>query len=154
MPSIEKPEVSEQSEVFKTRPYVDGAKTLIGGQVKPWPGIFSEILSPVYCTETGERICIGRQATMSPKEAVQAVEAAAKAWDLGRGEWPRKTLEQRVTAVEKLMCRLKEVRSKIVAALQWEICKNDADAAKEFDRTMEFIQALINTARQMDSMRC
>ncbi|CAE7833994.1 gapN [Symbiodinium sp. CCMP2592] len=151
MAAIGKPEVSEHGEVFKTRPYVDGAKTLIGGQVKPWPGIFSEIFSPVYCSETGERICIGRQATMSPKESVQAVQAAAKAWDLGRGEWPRKTLEQRVAAVEKLMGRLKEIREKIVTVLQWEICKNDADAAKEFDRTIDFIQALIATARRMDS---
>ncbi|CAE7588239.1 gapN [Symbiodinium sp. CCMP2456] len=170
MAAIGKPEVSEHGEVtsdslpfsqhalvslqwrvFKTRPYVDGAKTLIGGQVKPWPGIFSEIFSPVYCSETGERICIGRQATMSPKESVLAVQAAAKAWDLGRGEWPRKTLEQRVAAVEKLMGRLKEIREKIVTVLQWEICKNDADAAKEFDRTIDFIQALIATARRMDS---
>ena len=65
----------------------------------------------------------GRQATMSPKESVLAVQAAAKArgrgarqglelfsglrlsraqaWDLGRGEWPRKTLEQRVAAVRR-----------------------------------------------------
>ncbi|CAE7688660.1 gapN, partial [Symbiodinium microadriaticum] len=70
-------------------------------------------------------------ATMSPKESVQAVQAAAKAWDLGRGEWPRKTLEQRVAAVEKLVGRLKEIREKIVTVLQWEICKNDADAAKD-----------------------
>ena len=29
-------------------------------EVKAWPGIFSEIYSPIYCAETGERICIGR----------------------------------------------------------------------------------------------
>ena len=88
---------------------------------------------------------------MSPKEAVQAVEAAAKAWGRGRGEWPRKSLEQRVAAVEKLVEKLKERRSEIVSVLQWEICKNDADAAKEFDRTMDFIGVLISAARGFDS---
>ena len=29
------------------------------------------------------------------------------------------------------MLRLRSRREEIVAALQWEICKNDADAAKE-----------------------
>lgn len=28
-------------------------------QVKTWSGIFSEIYSPIYCKETGEKICIG-----------------------------------------------------------------------------------------------
>ncbi|CAE7319576.1 gapN [Symbiodinium sp. CCMP2592] len=150
-PQIDKPEVSQDSETFKTKPYVDGAKVLIGGEVKPWTGAITEVFSPVYCTETNQRICIGRQATLSSKEAVKAVEAAAKAWGRGRGEWPRKSLEQRVVAVEKLVEKLKERRSEIVSVLQWEICKNDADAAKEFDRTMDFIGALISAARGFDS---
>jgi len=151
MAPITKPEVSQESEIYKKRPYVDGAKTLIAGEVKPWGGKCAEVLSPVYCAETGEKIPIGRQATMTPTEAVQAVEAASKAWNRGRGEWAMKTLEQRVAAVELLMDRLKEKRSEIVSVLQWEICKNDADAAKEFDRTMDFITALIATARGFDS---
>lgn len=149
--SIGKPEVSQDSEAFKTRPFVDGAKTLIGGQVKPWAGIFSEIFSPIYCQETGDRICIGRQATMSPKEAMEAVQAASKAWDLGRGEWPQRTLQQRIAAVGKLVSKLKEKRLEIAKVLQWEICKNDADSVKEFDRTMDFVSALIDTARKLNS---
>ena len=34
-------------------------------------------------------------------------------------------------AVEQLVERLRSRREEIVAALQWEICKNDGDAAKE-----------------------
>lgn len=150
-PQISKPEVSQDSELYKTRPYIDGAKVLVDGQVKPWAGKCTEVLSPMYCTETGERIPIGKQATMTPKEAVEAVEAAAKAWKRGRGEWPRKTLEQRIAAVEMLVIRLKAKRAEIISALQWEICKNDADAAKEFDRTMDFVQSLIKQARDFDS---
>ncbi|CAE8645394.1 unnamed protein product [Polarella glacialis] len=151
MAQIGKPEVSQDSEIYKSRPYVDGAKVLVGGQVKPWGGKCTDVLSPVYCTETGERICIGRQATMSPKDSVDAVDAAVKAWGRGRGDWPRRTLEQRIAAVETLVGRLKAKRAEIVASLQWEICKNDADAAKEFDRTMDFVVSLINCARGTDS---
>eukprot|EP00931_Biecheleriopsis_adriatica_P065551 TRINITY_DN4005_c0_g1_i4.p1 TRINITY_DN4005_c0_g1~~TRINITY_DN4005_c0_g1_i4.p1 ORF type:complete len:530 (+),score=123.40 TRINITY_DN4005_c0_g1_i4:72-1661(+) len=151
MAQIAKPEVSQESEVYKMRPFVDGAKVLIGGEVKPWSGKCAEVLSPIYCAETGERILIGKQATLTPKEAVEAMEAAAKAWGRGRGEWPRKTLEERIAAVERLVGMLKEKRSEIVSVLQWEICKNDADAAKEFDRTMDFVNALIAAARGFDS---
>ncbi|CAE8615665.1 unnamed protein product [Polarella glacialis] len=148
---IGKPEVSQDSEIYKKRPYVDGAKVLIGGEVRPWGGKCAGVLSPVYCTESGQQIPIGRQATMSPKESVEAVEAAQKAWSRGRGDWPRRTLEQRVAAVEKLVATLKAQRTEIVSVLQWEICKNDADSAKEFDRTMDFIGALIAAARGFDS---
>ena len=59
-PQIGKPEVCQDSETFKTKPYVDGAKVLIGGEVKPWTGAITEVFSPVYCTDTNQRICIGR----------------------------------------------------------------------------------------------
>ena len=150
-PQISKPEVSQESEVYKKRPYIDGGKVLVNGEVKPWEGKCTEVLSPIYCAETGEKVRIGRQATLTPKEAVEAMEAAAKAWNRGRGEWARRTLEQRVAAVELLVTRLQAQRSEIVHVLQWEICKNDADAAKEFDRTMDFIGALISKSRELDS---
>lgn len=150
-PQIGKPEVSEGSDTFKKKPYVDGAKTLIGGEVKEWKGACTDVLSPVYCTETGKRILIGRQATLTPREAVQAVEAASKAWSRGRGAWPRKTPLQRAEAVEQLVERLRSRREEIVAALQWEICKNDGDAAKEFDRTMDFIASLVSAVKEAEA---
>jgi len=149
-PIIEKPEVSNTSEIFKKKPYVDGAKILVDGKIVPWTGVCADVVSPVYCTETGEKIPIGRQATMGTKESLEAVQAAAKAWGRGRGEWARKSVEDRIAAVEKLVVKLKEVRSEIVSVLQWEICKNDADAAKEFDRTMDFIVSLIAQTRKYD----
>lgn len=145
-PVIEKPEVKQDSELYAKRPYVDGAKVLVGGQVKPWTGPTTEIFSPIYLAETGQKIPVGRQATMTPKESIEAVEAAAKAWGRGRGAWARTPLRERAAAIEGLVVKLKAIRSEIVQVLQWEICKNDADAAKEFDRTMDFIAALIKVA--------
>lgn len=107
-------------------------------------------MSPIF-TEGGERIVIGRQAVFGSKDAVEAADAAARSWNRGRGEWARKSLEQRVAAVETLVEMLKLRRAEIVDVLQWEICKNDADAAKEFDRTMEFIGSSIEHLRQSES---
>jgi glyceraldehyde-3-phosphate dehydrogenase (NADP+) len=43
----------------------------------------------------------------------------------------------RIAAMEQFVVTLKESRAAIVDVLMWEICKTTADAAKEFDRTME-----------------
>lgn len=131
-------------------PYVDGAKVLVDGKVVAWKGPCSDVFSPVFAADGG-RIVIGRQAVFTPEASLAAVEAATNSWAKGRGEWACRTLEQRVAAVELLVQRLKERRTQILEVLQWEICKNDADAAKEFDRTMEFIQLLIEHLRQAES---
>jgi len=144
-PVIEKPEAPAGRKV----PYVDGAKVLVDGEVRAWSGACTDVVSPIF--QGDKQVVIGRQAVFSSKESIEAAEAAARAWDRGRGQWPRLSLEQRVTAVEKLVGMLKERREEIVDILQWEICKNDADAAKEFDRTMEFIQSSIDHLRESES---
>jgi len=145
-PTIAKPEAAEGA----VAPYVDGAKVLVDGKVVPWEGPCSDVVSPIFAAD-GSRIVIGRQAVFTPEASLAAVDAAARAWAKGRGEWAHQTLEQRMSAVERLVERLKERRSEILAILQWEICKNDADAAKEFDRTMEFIHACIDHLRKAES---
>lgn len=52
-------------------------------------------------------------------------------------EWPQMSQADRIAAMEKFVVMLKESRAAIVDVLMWEICKTAADAAKEFDRTME-----------------
>jgi len=145
-PAIAKPEAPEG----KKAPFVDGAKVLIDGEVRPWTGSCSDVLSPIF-DSAGSRVVIGRQAVMTPEASVAAVDAAARSWAKGRGEWAGKSTEQRIAAVEGLVERLKQRRLQIVDVLQWEICKNDADAAKEFDRTMEFIQSSIEHLREAES---
>ena len=35
-----------------------------------------------------EQVEIGQQARLTPKEALEALEAARNAWDNGKGAWP------------------------------------------------------------------
>lgn len=80
---------------------------------------------------------IGNVAQFSEDDALAAVKAAATAWDRGQGVWPQMSLAERIRAIEGYVRNLKVIRQELIDVLMWEICKNTADAAKEFDRTME-----------------
>jgi glyceraldehyde-3-phosphate dehydrogenase (NADP+) len=135
--------VSQDEPIWQTRPFVDGAKVLRGGEVIPFDGPTADVTSPILDSSTGKRVVIGRLAQMSAEDAVKAVDAAKSAWNCGKGEWPQMSLEQRITAINQLVEALKTRRSEIVNTLMWEICKNTGDAAAEFDRTVTFIEATI-----------
>lgn len=51
----------------------------------------------------------------------------------------------------QLVENLKLIRADIIKVLMWEICKNTADAAAEFDRTMLFIDATITAIKEIDA---
>jgi glyceraldehyde-3-phosphate dehydrogenase (NADP+) len=53
------------------------------------------------------------------------------------------TPNQRIAYVEKFLNELKAKREEIVQLLMWEICKVEADAKKEVDRTIVYIQDTI-----------
>ena len=97
----------------------------------------------MFNATTGARAVIGTIPSMGADEALEAVRAAAAAWDRGQGEWPRLPLAKRIAAIEALVVELQAVRGQMVEVLEWEIAKTSSDAAAEFDRTMQFIAALI-----------
>jgi glyceraldehyde-3-phosphate dehydrogenase (NADP+) len=45
-------------------------------------------------------------------------------------------------------------REEIVELLMWEIGKNTTDAAKEFDRTVEYIYDTIEAYKKLDPKKC
>lgn len=126
------------------------SKVLIGGKVIDWNGAVEDVTSPILDASTNERIVIGRMAQIDENEAMQVAEVAKAAWNNGRGEWPQMTLQNRIKAIENLVVHLKERRDSIVQILMWEICKNAADAAAEFDRTIQFIEATIKAVHELD----
>ena len=78
---------------------------------------------------------------------MDALHAAAAAWDKGQGAWPRLSAAARIAAVEAVLDDLLARRAEIIDVLMWEICKTASDAAKEFDRTVEYARASIAEAR-------
>jgi glyceraldehyde-3-phosphate dehydrogenase (NADP+) len=142
--------VAPSEDAFKTKPSVDGAFKFIGGDRAPWSGQLTEVTSPILDSSTGKRAVIGRVAAFEEADAVQAVEAAAKAWDRGQGRWPQLPLCERIAAIQRFVEHLKPARESIVHALMWEICKNSTDAAAEFDRTMKFVGSVIEALEASD----
>jgi glyceraldehyde-3-phosphate dehydrogenase (NADP+) len=87
-----------------------------------------EVTSPIFDESTGLRAVIGSMPRMSSDDAIEAVRAAAAAWDKGQGAWPQMKLIDRIAAVEATVAELRAIRSDIVEALVWEIAKTSGDA--------------------------
>ena len=133
------------------KPFVDGNVTFIGGIVKKWEGGSTEVTSPIVDASTGKRAVIGSLANMDEKAAMAAAEAAAAAWDKGQGAWPQMAPAARIATIEAVLDALLAKRTEIIDILLWEICKSAGDAAKEFDRTMEYARASIAAYKEEDT---
>ncbi len=125
---------------------------LLGGEIRRWDGPVQEVLSPI-CEETpaGPRPrVIGSFPLFSEADALAALDAAAAAWDNGRGAWPTMPVGGRIAAVEGFAHRMIERRPDVVRLLMWEIGKSRADSEKEFDRTVEYIRDTIDALKELD----
>mmetsp|Transcript_66328 Transcript_66328/g.110214 ORF Transcript_66328/g.110214 Transcript_66328/m.110214 type:complete len:564 (+) Transcript_66328:36-1727(+) len=152
-PSLPPAGVGPSSERYNTKPVVDGGFKFIGGIKTAFEGPFDDVKSPIFDESTGERAIIGRLPRMGEHDALEAVQAAAAAWDEGQGEWPKMSMAKRIQAIEAFVSKLSDVRDDIVEVLMWEIAKNSQDAAKEFDRTMEFIRSAISEIKADPTIR-
>ncbi|HOX58436.1 MAG TPA: aldehyde dehydrogenase family protein [Candidatus Paceibacterota bacterium] len=125
---------------------------LINGEIREWTGPVAEILSPI-CLREGNvlrRPVIGSVPAMDEAAGLAALEAAARAWDDGRGRWPTLTVSARIEAVEAFVGRMLAVRNEVVKLLMWEIGKSLDDSRKEFDRTVDYIRKTVEALKDID----
>ncbi|EKX48684.1 hypothetical protein GUITHDRAFT_93522 [Guillardia theta CCMP2712] len=141
--------VKQDDPEYINRPNIDGAKYMINGEIRKWDGAIQTVYSPIFLEGTEEKVQIGCQARLTPKESLEALDAAVAAWGNGAGEWPQMSLSSRIACMEKFVELLKPQREIIVKVLMWEICKVRPDAEKEFDRTMDYINATIKAAKEL-----
>ncbi|SMC90515.1 NADP-dependent glyceraldehyde-3-phosphate dehydrogenase [Pedobacter africanus] len=146
---VEEDQIPEE---FKLSEEVHQREYLSNGEMHTWSGEVHEVLSPVCIrTETGlQRKLIGTYPLCSEKEADAALQAAVKAYDNGRGEWPTMSVADRIYCVEQFTHRIIEKKAVVVKLLMWEIGKSYADSLKEFDRTVEYIYATIDALKDLD----
>lgn len=132
--------------------YLEQREYLIGGELLTWPGELSPVASPV-CIKEGsgyKQKIIGSTPLLTSKEALQAMEAAVKAYDQGHGLWPMMKVAERIHHVELFLAKMKEKRQEVVNLLMWEIGKTQKDSEKEFDRTCDYIVDTINALKDLD----
>ncbi|TWR29992.1 NADP-dependent glyceraldehyde-3-phosphate dehydrogenase [Mucilaginibacter pallidiroseus] len=126
---------------------------LVNGEMRPWNGEVSEVYSPVMIPAADgslQRKLIGTYPVCTETEATEAMEAALQAYDNGRGEWPTMSVAGRIKCMERFVYKMSEQRTLVVKLLMWEIGKSYADSIKEFDRTIEYINATIDALKDID----
>jgi glyceraldehyde-3-phosphate dehydrogenase (NADP+) len=129
-------------------------RTLVGGELMPWAGRMVPVLSAVCARQADgslRQLEIGSYPSGGAAEAQAALNAAAAAYDHGRGPWPTMTAGERIACMQDFVARMAKHRSTIVELLMFEIGKSRVDSEKEFDRTIEYIRATIEALKALDN---
>jgi len=125
---------------------------LSDGWVHKWAGPMQSVYSPVCIQkETGpEPVSIGAYPLLTKSEALQALDAAVAAYDHGRGPWPTMSVAERIEHMERFVFRMLEQKERVVHLLMWEVGKSLKDSVKEFDRTVTYIHATLESLKDLD----
>jgi len=133
-------------------PEIHQKEYLLNGEIVQWDGPVAEVLSPVYVktNEGFKRKLVGTIPHTTPKEAMDALDAAVAAYNNGQGEWPTMTVENRIKCMQKFVGLMIQQRDLVIKLLMWEIGKTNADSTKEFDRTVDYINDTIDALKDVD----
>ncbi len=131
---------------------LDQKEYLVNGELKTWSGAVQDVFSPVRVKNNGalEKVRLGSFPVLGEKESFEALDAAQKAYDLGRGVWPTMPVKKRIEHMLRFTKMMKEQRTEVVKLLMWEIGKSFKDSEKEFDRTIEYIFDTIDALKNLD----
>ncbi|MCE9582237.1 MAG: aldehyde dehydrogenase family protein [Planctomycetes bacterium] len=134
--------------------YAGSRKYLLDGEVKTWDGPATPVESCVMLRASAgaapARHRIGELPQMDAAASLAALDAAVRAWDRGRGEWPTLPVKARIDATRQFAKRMIEKRAECVRLLMWEIGKTLKDSEKEFDRTVEYIEGTAQALKELD----
>lgn len=146
------PSDGEIPEAFRLGAPIEQREWLVGGRLARWEGALNEVRSPVWQqTPDGPKPrLLGSTPLLTSKESLEALDAAVKAWDLGRGAWPTMSVQARIEHVEQFLVAMKSKRAEVVKLLMWEIGKTLKDAEKEFDRTVDSVVDTIGALKELD----
>jgi acyl-CoA reductase-like NAD-dependent aldehyde dehydrogenase len=128
--------------------------SLVDGELRPWDGATKTVLSPVCVRQPDggvEQVEIGSYPVMGETESDAALDAAVRAYDAGRGEWPTMKVEQRIACMQDFIKRMVAQRERVVNLIMWEIGKSLADSQKEFDRTVTYMTQTIDALKELDN---
>jgi glyceraldehyde-3-phosphate dehydrogenase (NADP+) len=146
------PEESSIPEQYQLSAYVEQREYLINGQLRQWTGTLNPVASPVYIKkgEAFSQKIIGSTPLLTKYEALEALDAAVAAYDLGHGAWPTMGVAKRIEHIEKFLASMRTKRAEVVKLLMWEIGKSLKDSEKEFDRTCDYIVDTVKALKEQD----
>ena len=126
---------------------------LVDGELKTWEGGTSDVFSTIYTENSKGEVgptLLGSIPDMETDAALDALNAAEKAFNRGQGAWPTMKVKDRLKCLEVFAKKMQEHREEVVELLMWEIAKNKADSYKEFDRTVDYIYDTIEAYKKLD----
>lgn len=137
---------------FKLTSEIHQKELLINGKMIKWNGASQEVYSPIFTYKDGAIApkLLGSFPVAGEKEAMMALDAAVKAFDNGRGEWPTMSIGERIVCMENFTKMMIQKKAEVVNLLMWEIGKTYGDSLKEFDRTVEYIFNTIDELKKLD----
>lgn len=124
---------------------------LIDGEIRQWSGSVRTVLSPIWheTVEGPKPVVLGSYPLLTPEVSLQALAAARKAYDNGRGHWPNLPVQARIEHLKRFVTGMRSTRTEVVNLLMWEIGKTLKDAQKEFDRTVDYTVATLSALKQL-----
>ncbi|MCU4708571.1 aldehyde dehydrogenase family protein [Acinetobacter pittii] len=128
--------------------------SLVDGELKLWAGATKKTLSPIWIQQPDgslQQVELGSYPVMGEKESDEALEAAVRAYNNGRGEWPMMKVGERIACMQNFIQRMVEQRDLIIKLIMWEIGKSLADSEKEFDRTITYMRQTIDALKDLDN---
>lgn len=131
-------------------PFIQFDQYLVDGKIKQWTGPQAHVYSNIVLTQDNQPTKIGEVPDMDETVALEAIDSAVNAFSRGKGEWPTMKVKDRIACMEKFVKLMATKREEVVELLMWEIGKNANDAAKEFDRTVDYIYDTIAAYKQLD----
>ncbi|MDR6983310.1 glyceraldehyde-3-phosphate dehydrogenase (NADP+) [Rheinheimera pacifica] len=146
------PQAADIPAEFAHKGEITQREYLLNGELVQWQGELSPVVSPVYLREgvNLQQVVLGHTPLLDADTALKALDSAVKAYDLGRGAWPTMAVLERIQHVEKFLGLMQLQRDEVIRLLMWEIGKTYPDAAKEFDRTCDYIRDTIEALKQQD----
>ncbi|MBL7714353.1 MAG: aldehyde dehydrogenase family protein [Bdellovibrionales bacterium] len=137
---------------FAKIPRIEG-RILIGGKIRSSGFKSRPVISPCSLVGPDGKLSnpeIGTTPDLDEKQFMEAVDAAALAWNKGRGEWPTARMEVRIQAIQSLKQQILAQRDIICRLLMWEIAKTWTDAQAEFDRTIQYMDDTLEAVKALD----
>jgi glyceraldehyde-3-phosphate dehydrogenase (NADP+) len=146
------PEENNIPEEFRLKAPVVQKEYLNNGDLLVWNGDMQEVISPVWMAGPSglSQKVIGRYPLLTEKESLEALDACMRAYDNGRGRWPKMPVCERIRHVEQFLERMQERKRDIILLLMWEIGKSYEDSEKEFDRTVDYVKNTVDALKDLD----
>jgi len=130
-------------------------RILINGELREWTGGFHEVYSPIFIKNKDnkgiEKLRIGSYPIATVKETNEALLSAVNAYNGGRGIWPAMHMSERINHHNHFVNEMLIKKQEIVKLIVWEIGKTLTDAEKEFDRTIDYINETIRSAKELSN---